>query len=266
MPNQSDRKRASEAAKLMLSEANAASAGNVLIDNCHDYTASLTLPVAEDDMDEFPPLPVTPSKPPASKKVMYTHSRSEQDNSNDIIVSLSALINTRSDNIESMVSANALKIEGLEKTVDFACAEIKDMKGKMCLLEKRVAKEEKRVDTCQQRISELERYSRRWNLRLYGVEESEKEDIWRKTIGICQAVLPEQKTGLLIPSTPYTASVLNGKVTRSPGASSFRLPHESAEMLFGKLQRRPPSCRTISCDSRRIFQKRTGNAGTSCGL
>lgn len=68
-----------------------------------------------------------------------------------------------------------------------------DMKGKMCLLEKRVAKEEKRVDTCQQRISELERYSRRWNLRLYGVEESEKEDVQWKTIGICQAVLPEQK-------------------------------------------------------------------------
>lgn len=113
MPNQSDGKRASEAAKLTLSEANAASAGNMLMDNCHDYTASMTLPVAEDDMDEFPPLPVTPSKPPSSK-VMYTHSRSEQANSNDIIVSLSALINTRSENIESMVSANALKIDGLD--------------------------------------------------------------------------------------------------------------------------------------------------------
>lgn len=49
---------------------------------------------------------------------------------NDIIASLSAPINTLSDNIESMVSANALKIEGLKKTIDFECAEIKEVKSK----------------------------------------------------------------------------------------------------------------------------------------
>lgn len=66
----------------------------------------------------------------------------------------------------------------------------------MGTLEKRVVREEGRVDICQQRISDLEKYSRRWNLRLYGVEESEKEDVWQKAIGICQAVLPEQKNRL----------------------------------------------------------------------
>lgn len=34
-----------------------------------------------------------------------------------------------------MVS-NALKIEGLKKTTDFVCAEIKDVKGEVCTLEK----------------------------------------------------------------------------------------------------------------------------------
>lgn len=140
-------------------------------------------------------MPITPSKSPAPKKMMYTVG-SEQTNSNDIIASLSALINTRSDNIESMVSANALKIKGLKKTIDFVCAEIKDVKNKVCTLEKKMAKEEKRVDTCQQRVSELERYSRRWNLRLYGVEESEKENIRKKAIEVCQAVLPEERSRL----------------------------------------------------------------------
>ncbi len=173
-----------------MQDANTAKAGNILIDNCHDYTTtSLALTAAEVDMDEFPPLPITPSTSPAPKKVMYTHSRSEQ-------VSLSALINTRSDNIESMVSTNALKIEGLKKTVGFVCEEIKEVKGKVCTLEKKAAKEAGRVDTCKQRISELERYSRRWALRLYGVEKSEKEDEWKMAIGICQAVLPEEKNRL----------------------------------------------------------------------
>lgn len=199
MPNQRDRKRGQESAGLKLNP-NASNitpkAGNALVDNCHDYTSTLLpLATAEDFMDEFPPLPITPSKSPAPKKMLYA-TGSEQTNTNDIIASLSALINTRSDNIESMVSANALKIEGLKKTIDFVCAEIKDVKSKVCTLEVKMAKEEKRVDTCRQMVSELERYSRRWNLRLYGVEESEKENIRKKAIEVCQAVLPEEKNRL----------------------------------------------------------------------
>lgn len=45
----------------------------------------------------------------------------------------------------------------------------------------------------QQRIAELERYSRRWNLRLFGVKERENEDIHKITSEICQAVLPENQ-------------------------------------------------------------------------
>lgn len=73
------------------------------------------------------------------------------------------------------------------------CAEMKDVKGKVCDLDKKVTREEGRVDNCQQRISELERYSRRWNLRLHGAEETEKENVRGKVIEFCQSVLPEQK-------------------------------------------------------------------------
>lgn len=43
-------------------------------------------------------------------------------------------------------------------------------------LEQKISKEEKRMDTNQQRITDHERYSRRWTLRLLGVKEAEKED------------------------------------------------------------------------------------------
>lgn len=152
-----------------------------------------------DDLDEFPPVPVPPSKSPAPKKVMYACEDTKHVNSGDIVASLSVLINMRSDNIKKMVGANVRKIEGLKKNVDFACTEIKDMKGKVSTLEKQVSHEERRLSDCQQRISELDRYSRRWNLRLYGVEEleSEKEDVQRKNSEICQDVLPEQKNKLI---------------------------------------------------------------------
>lgn len=37
----------------------------------------------------------------------------------------------------NMVRDNTIKIEGLKKTIDFVCAEMKDMKGKVCDLEKK---------------------------------------------------------------------------------------------------------------------------------
>lgn len=48
----------------------------MLIDNCHDYAASLTLVGVEDDMEEFPPLAITQSKSPAPKKMLYTRENS----------------------------------------------------------------------------------------------------------------------------------------------------------------------------------------------
>ena len=75
MSTQSVRKRPSNNAKLKLTLAHptAAKAGNVLIDNCHDYiNPTAALPVSDDGMDEFPLLPITPSKSPALKKVMLS--------------------------------------------------------------------------------------------------------------------------------------------------------------------------------------------------
>lgn len=46
---------------------------------------------------------------------------------------------------------------------------------------------------CIDRVSDLERYGRRWNLRLYGVPEVEKEDVRAKVIDVCQELLPSEK-------------------------------------------------------------------------
>ncbi|CAM4597567.1 unnamed protein product [Leuciscus chuanchicus] len=106
MPNQRERKRGQESTGQKLNPDTSivtSKAGNALVDSCHDYTStSLPLATAEDFMEEFPLIPITPSKSPAPKKKMMSTVMSEQTNTNDIIASLSALINTRSDNIESM--------------------------------------------------------------------------------------------------------------------------------------------------------------------
>jgi len=163
-------------------------------DHFHDYIS------ADED---FTAIPITPSKSPAPKKgksdqlptsaaVMETTATE----SSDIVLQLSQLINSRSDALKKLISDNTLRIEGLKKTIDFACAEIKDIKEKNTALEKRIANDEARLNSAELRIAELESYSRRWNLRLFGVPESDKEDVRQEAIGICQAILPAEKAKL----------------------------------------------------------------------
>ncbi|XP_028296938.1 uncharacterized protein LOC114458738 [Gouania willdenowi] len=124
------------------------------------------------------------------------HSRPETEHV-DIVTSLSELINARSDSL-------AMALEGLKKTLDFVSEEVRDVKGRVTKLEVRVTKEEGRGEACQYRVTEVERYLRRWNLRLFGVKESEREDPRKAVIEICQSVLPESKDCL-----PYTVDTVH---------------------------------------------------------
>ncbi|KAK7879348.1 hypothetical protein WMY93_033871 [Mugilogobius chulae] len=183
MSNRGDKRPLKPKTLVLADNANsAATGGNPFADNDHDYLAcSVPLPETEELMNEFPALPLSPTQSPAPKKAM--HSKAENV---DVVATLSKLINKRMDDL-------ALQLVGVKKTVDFVCEEIKDVKGRVKTLEVRVTKEVDRLDTNQQRIADLERYSRRWNLRLLGVKETEKEDARKIAIEICQAVLPEQK-------------------------------------------------------------------------
>lgn len=53
---------------------------------------------------------------------------------------------------------------------------------------------EKKACLMEQRLIELENYSRRWNLRLYGVPETKDQNVRRVVIEICQSIPPEHKT------------------------------------------------------------------------
>ena len=175
-----DRKRKEKASRVLANKDQ-----NVLIDNCHNYAIPLDNPtLSMADEVEFPSLPSTPNKPPTAQK---------KTTDLDIVATLSVLINSRSDAIEEMVRSNTLVIEGLKKTVEFACAEIKEVKGRVHVIEKRMEKVEQKTNDYHKRVTDMEQYTRRWNLRLYGVPEVLNEDVRCEAIRICQAVMPENK-------------------------------------------------------------------------
>ncbi|CAL8362288.1 unnamed protein product [Gadus morhua 'NCC'] len=151
---------------------------------------------------DFPPLPntpsTTPSKPPAPKKKKLQCCLGLE--SDGIVQKISVIFNTRIYSLEKtlgrMISNNTLQIEGLKMTVDFACAEIREVKGKVTYIDNRVNVAEEKASLLEQRITEQENYSRRWNLRLYSMAGNKDQNVRQEVIRICQSILPEPKARL----------------------------------------------------------------------
>lgn len=150
----------------------------------HDYTAS----DMQNFEEEFPALPVTPSKSPVAKKkicglevspalVNQMHAQFE---------SIKALINTRCDALECKITTLEVKIESV-------ATELNVTNTKVVVLEQRADHMEQRVQTTQRKLDELESHSRRVNLRLFNLPETDQENVRDKVISICQQVVPELK-------------------------------------------------------------------------
>lgn len=161
-----------------------AGASNVLVDSCHDYFAEDNPTLSLMNEEEFPSLPITPEKPPVKKGKTAVAD-------NDIVATLSVLINARSDELKTLVQNNTVQITSLRGEMEAVCKQVNEVKGKVSQLEHTLGEEKKQVSVLESRITELERYSRRWNLKLHGVNERvEDKDVRSEVIRICKLVLP----------------------------------------------------------------------------
>lgn len=115
-----------------------------------------------------------------------------------------------------MIGENTMKIEGLKLTINFAFREIKDVKKWVENVEKCMKKQEEEVVQLKVRITELENYLRRWNLKLYGIPES-TVDVKMETIQICQSILPRDQNKLA-----EAIDIVHRLGKRKPGVSKPR--------------------------------------------
>ncbi|CAK6960609.1 PREDICTED: uncharacterized protein LOC107739374 [Scomber scombrus] len=105
---------------------------NILIDNYHGYATKEGMKISVMDEDDFPDLPVTPAKPPPSKKGKQdTTSNAMETNFVDapeFVSSLAQLINTRSDKLESLIQENKTGIADLKKQIHNICEDVNAVK------------------------------------------------------------------------------------------------------------------------------------------
>lgn len=99
-------------------------------------------------------------------------------------------------NIERKITENSLMIVNLTKAVEFNAAEIKDCKAQMKVFDKQPTSVTTTHTDLINRTSELERYKRRWNLRIIGMKEKTDEDIRKEVIALLADIAPHLKNKL----------------------------------------------------------------------
>ncbi|KAL1005600.1 hypothetical protein UPYG_G00061200 [Umbra pygmaea] len=108
----------------------------------------------------------------------------------DIQANILAAVNQRADNLEVMVRENKSVIEELKTSLNFAFVEIEALKNENKKLAELCNSHEKVFKSMESRLTEAERYRRRWALRLYGLPEDKEENIKQKVVNICQRLAP----------------------------------------------------------------------------
>lgn len=122
----------------------------------------------------------SPTKSGGKKRVMET------DAAENIIATLKMAIEEQGAHIGK-------SINDLQVTINFISEDLKELKGKVTHTEKRVNKAEEKIQTLENKVAELSRYKRRWNLRLHGLPEEDGEDVRKKVIEICQNMTPDYR-------------------------------------------------------------------------
>lgn len=103
------------------------------------------------------------------------------------ITSLTARFDSQDEKLEEMASQmrrNSVMIAEISKAVEFNDTEIKECKEKCQETSKSLLNLTTTHKDLANRTSELERYKRRWNLRINGMKERPEEDTRREVIGL----------------------------------------------------------------------------------
>ncbi len=136
------------------------------------------------------PLPETPLNSPDSKKIRTEtlEKRGEAVSNADILKAVNGL-NDRFSKFEEMVNKNTTEIIAVQeqvKGIEIQCKATDDT----------VKKPSNQTTALQERQEDVERYSRRWNLRLLNLPEHSNEDVRKEVMDIIAQIIPEEKSKL----------------------------------------------------------------------
>ncbi|ROL50085.1 hypothetical protein DPX16_5844 [Anabarilius grahami] len=137
---------------------------------------------------DFDSSPHTPTGSPLSKKPC----QEEPKVSNAEILRAVNALTDRFSAMEQQIAQNSVAIVNLSKTADFVAEEMKSLSARVKTNENKVSQIEQVVRMVQGKCDQAEIYSRRWNLRLNNLRETEGENIRTKVLEILKILTPDE--------------------------------------------------------------------------
>ncbi|KAJ8004790.1 hypothetical protein DPEC_G00126010 [Dallia pectoralis] len=155
----------------MSSKKSLAISRNIVATDDHEY-ARMEMDSTEKAKrkDPFSPAKITPT---AKRQVTVSDGNEGMNAVLDAIKQLTEKVDT----LGTQLQQNSTMLSSIAKAVEFNAAEIKDCKMQLQSAVRDVTAVKKDNAELMERVLELERYKRRWNLRIRGLKENDGEDI-----------------------------------------------------------------------------------------
>lgn len=101
---------------------------------------------------------------------------STADEGTKVILEAIKKLTDKVDSLHSQIKQNSVMLASMAKAVEFNAAEIKDCKTQLQTTKLEISVIKKDNSELMERVLEMERYTRSWNLRIRGIKENDGEN------------------------------------------------------------------------------------------
>lgn len=160
--------------------------GSKLTASDHDYTPMET---SVSGKRKNPTTPTKSSTPPIKMKTI-------QDQSLENLTEAITKLTIKVEDFGEQLSKTAVMVASVTKLAEMNCADIKECKTRVKAIEKEIPQLVKENKDLKERVTEMERYKRRWNLKIQGLKEKDNEKIRKEVISILSTIAPRWATSM----------------------------------------------------------------------
>ena len=173
----------------------------------HDYAPMETSGSGSGKRKNPPVTPTKTSAPPPAKM------KTAQEQSYDNLVDAIAKLTDKVDSFGAQLRETATMVASVTRLVEINTADIKECRTKIQSLDQNIPKIVQENKELKERIAELERYKRRWNLKIHGIKGKDNEQIREEVIHILSEIAPQWTStmGTIIDSVHRLGKRENGK-------------------------------------------------------
>lgn len=138
----------------------------------------------------------SPLSTPSKGTHLHKCQKPNEDSGESILAAINMLcakfdkLEDKLEDINHQIKENSRIIGSLTTAMEFHASELKDCKSRVTFLEEKVVALEKENATLKESQTDQERYSRRWYLRIKGMEEVMNENTREEVIKLLQKVEP----------------------------------------------------------------------------